>query len=409
MNFSMADLGGDGREAVAGARILIAGVGGGGCNAAAHMERAWVAGPDVVAINTDSQALIACGASRRIQIGRSLTDGLSAGGDLGVGKLAAEEDADKIRELVGRYDLVFVVCSLGGGTGSGAAPVLARIARDEGALTIGFAALPFSFEGDRRRKQAQEGLQALRDSIDVVITLPNQLLPELVGQDTSLTEAFGKVDMMVGVSIKMIWRLLSHSGIINLDFADLRTLVENSGGACRFGYGEGRGPEKVSDAIAGVLKGPLLDEGRVLGEAPALLVSLVGSSDLTLSDVQRIMSQLGALARSDVRLFMGAAVEEDWQDRVVLTILAAEAWEDSRVEASGLDPFQAVEYEVCEEAPGKAERGKKGRHQKEVQTTLKFDTADKGRFKNIEPTLYDGEDLDLPTYIRRGIKLSFEK
>jgi len=409
MDLSTFDMGNSTPAPAMGNRVLLIGVGGGGCNAVAHMHSGWREGPDIIAVNTDAQSLAACPVTRRIQIGQNLTEGLSAGGEAAVGKLAAEEEEDVIREIIGQYDLVFIVASLGGGTGSGAAPVIARIARESGALAIGFAALPFSFEGERRRKLAEESLEEFRESSDVVITLPNQMLPDLLGEDTSLSEAFGKVDMMVGVAIRTIWKLLAQSGIINLDLADLSQLVENSGGSCRFGYGEGRGPNKVADAIASVLKGPLLNEGKVLADAPALLVSLVGGTDLTLSAVQKLMSQLAALARQDVRFFMGAAVDETWTDRVAITILAAETWEEEQV----LPPEPRSDAAVVPESglPPKvgARSKKKSRRNKEVQTTLKFDSTEKGRFKNVEPTIYDGEDLDIPTYMRRGIKLSFEK
>jgi len=391
-------------------RVLVIGVGGGGCNAVSHMADKWTDGPPLAAVNTDAQALDKCRAERKIQIGKSLTVGLSAGGDLTVGKLAAEEDADVIRELVSGYDLIFIVSALGGGTGTGATPVVSRIACEEGALTIIFAALPFSFEGERRIKQADEGIEFLRQNADVVITMPNQMLPDMVGRETSLLDAFGKVDQMVGVAIKTMWRLLAHSGIINLDFADVRQLVENSGGSCRFGYGEGRGVNRIVDAMADVLRGPLLDRGKVLASAPALLVNVIGGSDLSLADIQKIMSQITALASPGVKLFMGAVIDDSWGDRVSLTILAADQWEAADV-PNTLPPtlVEAVPDRVSVPPKVQAKNGVRKR-KKEVQITMDFDaTMEKGRFKDVEPTIHEGEDLDLPTYLRRGIKLSFEK
>jgi cell division protein FtsZ len=404
-----ADFNGNSRPGSNAERILVMGVGGGGCNALSRMAREWREGPTLVAVDTDLQVLAGAAVENRISLGRNLTRGLSTGGDCAVGKLAAEEDTDALRELISQHDILFIVTALGGGTGGGAAPVVARIAREEGALTIAFATLPFDFEGERKQQQADESLRALRLVADVVVVLPNSSLPEMVGEDTSLLDAFAKADAMIGLSIRSIWRLLSQAGIINLDFADLRQLVESSHGACRFGYGEGTGPNKVTEAMAAVLKSPTLEKGRALSESPALLVNLVGGADMALLDVRRVMSLVKDHAAADARLLMGATVEEGWRDRLAVIVLAAE---------SGHEP--AMMPEPVEPTPAKATRNglppkvepvvAPQPETRVVQETLKFEAADKGsRFKNVEPTILDGEDLDLPTFIRRGIKLSFDR
>jgi cell division protein FtsZ len=392
--------------------MLVVGVGGGGANAVGRMIANWQGGPATAAVNTDAQALTACGVPVRVQIGGNLTQGLGAGGDPAVGRLAAEDDADVLRELVSQADIVFLVTTLGGGTGTGASPILAKIAREEGALTLCFATLPFDFEGERRQRQAEEGLRALRMHADVVIGLPNQRLLELVESRTGLADAFGKVDGMVGLGVRSLWSLLQRTGIINLDFADLRHLVEHSHGECAFGYGTGAGPEKASAAMADIMRSPLLDGGRILAQAGAVLLSIVGGPDLTLVEVQQITSQFMKVARRDVRLFMGATVDEAWKGKLALTVLAAETWQDEDASDTRDGPPK-LDVDEMVAPPSSASKNDGGVQKpskgKVVQANLNFDNADKGRFRNIEPTIYQGEDLDIPTFIRRGIKLSFDK
>jgi cell division protein FtsZ len=395
--------------ATKGSRMVIVGLGGGGCNAVARMNAGWGEGPLVAAVNTDSQALAACDVPVRVQIGKGITQGLGAGGDTAVGKLAAEDDGDSLRELVSQADIVVIVAALGGGTGTGAAPILARIAREQGAMTLCFVTLPFEFEGELRNQQAEEGLRALRMVADVIITLPNQRLLELLESQTGLADAFGKADAMLGVGIRSLWRLLSKAGIINLDFADLRHLVEHSGGSCSFGYGEGTGAAKALAAVSELMKSPLLDRGRILSQSGALMVSISGGPDLTLIDVQKIMSQLTTMARPGVKIFMGATVDEGWQNRIALTVLAADSWSGDASKA--VRPVSGIEKKD-ESLAMDTKAGLKpaaAAHARTIQPTLNFDAGDKGRFKNVEPTIYGGEDLDIPTFVRRGIKLSFEK
>ena len=395
--------------ATKGSRMVIVGLGGGGCNAVARMNAGWSEGPLVAAVNTDSQALAACDVPVKVQIGKGITQGLGAGGDTAVGKLAAEDDGDSLRELVSQADIVVIVAALGGGTGTGAAPILARIAREQGAMSLCFVTLPFEFEGELRNQQAEDGLRALRMVADVIITLPNQRLLELLESQTGLADAFGKADAMLGVGIRSLWRLLSKAGIINLDFADLRHLVEHSGGACSFGYGEGTGAAKALTTVSELMKSPLLDRGRILSQSGALMVSISGGPDLTLIDVQKIMSQLTTVARSGVKIFMGATVDEGWQNRIALTVLAADSWSGEPGKVAR--PPSGVEKKD-ESLAMDTKAGLKpvaAAHARTIQPTLNFDAGDKGRFKNVEPTIYGGEDLDTPTFVRRGIKLSFEK
>ncbi len=399
---------GPGNGAMKPHRLLVVGLGGGGQNAVSRMVREWADGPDVVVVNTDSQALAASPVAERIQIGVGLTQGLGAGGDPAVGKMAAEEDSDKLRALVSQVDLLVLAVALGGGTGSGAAPILARIAREEGAMTLCFATLPFDFEGEGRRRQADEALRALRMHADTVISLPNQRLIGLAGDQTSLVDAFTKADVVLGVGIRALWQLLMQTGIINLNFADVRHLVEHSGGVCSFGYGEGSGLTKADAAVRDLLRSPLLEQGNVIAQAGAMLVNVVGGPDMTLVDVQKAMSQIKAVARADVRMYMGATVDESWQNRFALTVLASESYSETPSRVAEPAAATVAEAEPAREtkADVKVRNTAPGRV---IQEDFKFESVDKGRFKGVDPTLYEGEDLDIPTFIRKGIKLSFEK
>ena len=385
-------------------RILVAGVGGGGCNAVGHFISCWTDGPEVVAVNTDTKSLNSCGVTRRIQIGSALTRGLSTGGNAAVGKLAAEDDADVFRELLTGVDLLFLVVALGGGTGTGAAPVLARLAREADALIICFATMPFDFEGEPKKRQAEEGLHALKEEADVVICMPNQRLLELAADQTSLVSIFKKADEMVGVSIRATWKLLVQAGLINLSFADVRNLVENSGGVCTFGYGEGFGPDKADMAINAMLSSPIIDRGDVLAKTGALLVNITGGSDLTLMEVQKVMAQLTDALPRGARVFMGAAIDETWQSKLAVTILAAENWQERPAANEGAVAGDTVETERATATSS----GSKSRN-REVQTNLPFDAPERSRFQGVDPTLYEGEDLDIPTFVRRGIKIAAER
>ncbi|MCX6995721.1 MAG: cell division protein FtsZ [Kiritimatiellaeota bacterium] len=390
-------------------RILVVGVGTGGCHSAAHLAAEWTEGPVVAAVDTDEQALEAAGLPERVCIGRNLTRGFGAGGDPAVGKLAAEEETARLRTLLGAADLVFVVTTLGGGTGSGAAPLVARLARDQGALVIACAALPFEFEGDQRQETAAEALRALRTHADAVISLPNQRLLELVPDRTSLQAAFAASDRMLAMAVLGLWKLFAHSGIINLNFSDLKYLVERSGGVCSFVFGEGQGHDRARQAVEALLKSPLLDHGNVIAQADAFLLNILGGAELALLDVQQVMAQLQAVARPDARIFMGATVDENWRDRIMLTVLAAENWMAGARAKPVEEPAPPPEHNAATPAPPAGAPGEKLPSGRTVQGQLNLDPTSRGWFGKVDPTLYHGEDLDLPTYVRRGVKLGGER
>lgn len=392
-------------------RILVLGLGGAGCNSVARMFEGWKEGPAVVAMNTDTQVLASCAVPRCVQIGANATHGLGTSGDSLLGKIAAEESLSAIQEVLAEHEIVFLVVGLGGGTGTGAAPVIAQAARRLGVLTICFATMPFPFEGERKRRQAEEGLRTLQQAADIVICLPNQRLMESVDENTGLADAFRHSDVMIGSGVQAIWRLLAQTGFINLDFADLRTLAERSGSTCAFGYAEAEGPGRLAAVLQKLMDNPMLEKGRFISEASALLVCITGGPDLTVANVQGIMGQLGSMARPGVHLFFGAYIDSSYKEKLSLTILTSENWNDNR-RARAVEPALSASKNADDTAADTdmavAAAAKSGK--KVEQGTLAFDVAiDKGRFKGVEPTFFDGQDLDIPTYLRQGIRLSYEK
>jgi len=381
-------------------RILVVGVGGGAGSVLSHALADWPNPPAVAAVNTDAGALAASGVELTVPIGRTIAQGLGAGGDAELGRLAANEDLDALRTLVSGHDLLILVASLGGGTATGAAPILARIAREAGLLVLAYVTTPFDFEGSRRQEQAQEGLAELKQNADAVICLPNQRLYSMLSPGTPLVEAFAFVDRMMTAGIRGLWTLLSQDNMLNLDFSDLQSLVSNSGNECVFGYGEGSGAEKAAQALDELLTGPMMEKGQILANSGAMILSITGGPDLSLAELEMIRQRFQEAARPGAHTSIGAAVLEDWKGRLALTVLAAEHWMPSPAPVSVpktisdhffTDPAGAVSLEKSSK--------------KEVKQGI-MELGDKrGRFQNMAPTTYNGEDLDIPTYIRRGIRL----
>ena len=386
-------------------RVLVVGVGGGAGNVLGHALADWPDPPTVAAVNTDARALGESAIGLKVMIGRTVAKGMGAGGDAELGRLAANEDLDALRALVADYDLLILLASLGGGTATGAAPVLARIAREEGLLTLAYVTLPFAFEGARRQEQAQEGLLALKPFADAVVCLPNQRLHAMLSPGTPLVEAFAFVDRMMSAGIRGLWTLLARDNMLNLDFSDLQSLVENSGNECGFGYGEGAGPDKAAQALQGLLEGPMLEKGRVIANSGAMILSVTGGPDLSLSELETIHRRFQEAARPGARISMGAAVLEGWSGRLALTVLAAEHWMPPP--RGPAEPAKPAGRSFFDEGPAKEEpprRSRKGSQQSELPLSSWMN--DRGRFQDVEPTLYDGADLDIPTFVRRGVRIS---
>ena len=379
-------------------RILVMGVGGAGCNMVSRMFTSWRNGPPVLAVNTDAQALAAFEGVRTLCIGAEATRGLGASGDVTCGRLAAEESLSAVQESLAGTDLLFLVTGLGGGTGTGAAPVIAKAARQMGALVLSFATQPFPFEGDRRRRQADEGLRVLQRVSDAVICLPNERLLKSGSDQQGLPETFRQSDEMLAAGIHAIWHLLTSTGIVNLTFADVRELAERSGGALSFGFAEGSGPARSANALRALMESPLLESGRLLADSQGLLINITGGPDLTLADLEGIVGQIAAKARPHAHISMGAMIDPSRREYLTITVLATAAWQEDRFRA----PTDA------EESP---KTDKKSVFTAETQGELPLPdtTKDRGRFGSAPATLINGEDLDIPTYLRRGIKLSFER
>lgn len=387
-------------------RILVLGVGGAGCNSVTRMLDTWKEGPDTAALNTDLQSLATCAAARCVQIGSQTTRGLGAAGDPTTGRLAAEESVEQIHELLATCDLAILVGGLGGGTGTGALPIVAQIARRAGALTLAFATMPFAFEGERKRLVAEEGLRTLQQTADAVVCMPNDRLLEMAGDGAALEEAFRASDAIVASGIHAIWGLLANTGVINLDFADVRELFERSGGVCSFSYAEGTGPARASAVLQNLLACPLLQKGRRISEASGILLNITGGPDLTLADVQGIMGRISSMVRPHARIFHGVMVNQGWRERIALTVLVTENWLEGR---DGSVPSRRTSRgsETDEKTPQAAVDSAEAE-----QAELQFEQGNgigRGRFEKVEPTFHQGQDLDIPTYVRRGIKLSFER
>ena len=385
-------------------RILVAGVGGGACNVLDHALSDWPDPPPVAGVNTDARALSETGIALKVMIGRTVGKGMGAGGDAELGRLAANEDLDALRSLLSGYDLLLLVAGLGGGTGTGAAPVLAQLARDAGLLTLAYVTTPFAFEGARRQEQAQEGLAALKQVADAVVCLPNQRLHAMLSPGTPLVDAFAFVDRMVSAGLRGLWTLLARDNMLNLDFSDLQSLVENSGNECCFGYGEGRGPDKAAQALQELMDGPMLEKGRVIANSGAMILSVTGGPDLSLAELESIHRRFQEAARPGARISMGAAVLDGWEKRLALTVLAAEHWMPSARPAVAPSVPGGLFFEGSPpKEDGAPRRARKGAQQSELQ--LDASANDPGRFHDVAPTIYDGANLDTPTFMRRGIRI----
>jgi len=301
------------------ARIRVVGVGGGGSNAVNRMIEADVSGVDFVAVNTDSQALLLSDASTRVHIGEKSTRGLGAGGDPEVGQKAAAESVEELHEVLKGSDMVFVTAGMGGGTGTGAAPIIAKVARDEGALTIGVVTRPFMFEGTQRAKAAEEGINNLKEHVDTLIVIPNDRLLELTDKRMSLTESFRMADDVLRQGIQGISELITVPGLINLDFADVRTIM-SQGGAALMAVGTGEGDDRARLAAEQAISSRLLDV--TIDGAQGILFNVTGGPDMSLYEVNQAAAIIRETAHPDANLIFGAVIDEAMGDEVRITVIA---------------------------------------------------------------------------------------
>jgi len=395
----------DSRGGETAGRIMILGVGGGGCNMVAHMDSDQWTGVSRALIDTDVRSLAVHQEVQTIRIGIEVTRSLSTGGDAEKGRRAAEADLEHITSILKGNDYVFLVAGLGGGTSTGALPVIADAARNAGARVISFVSLPFEFEGQRRTLQAESGLRRLRLASDVVFVLPNQRLIGLIDNALELDSAFEKIDQALGNSIYALWRLLAQTGYMNLDFSDIKHLSGRKHEMCLIAYAEGQGPDRIAQVISRIKEHFALDNERLLRESNRVIIGLNGGNDLKLMEIQGIMEALGTPINATADIKMGMALEPGRQEWVAVTVLVMER---SQITS----PVGELPIEAPKESPAtlsllpEEEPPKKAKKKKPKQSRLNLDPTGKGRFKDVEPTLYDGQDLDIPTFKRRGIKLA---
>ena len=380
-------------------RTLMVGLGDGGCNVVVAMARHWKGtAPLFMAVNTDVRPWATLDEVSCVQIGTHALKGMGTGGDPRLGRRAAEADLSALREAVEGMECVIFVVGLGGGTGTGAAPLLVEAARKAGAFTLCFAMLPFEFEGERRREYAQRGLLTLQDVADSVIVLPNQRLLAVVDDRANIAQALRTSDEGLARGIQAVWRALGRRGVIRVDFAHVREMIRLGDGMCLFACAEASGPDRIAGILDALKADAALCSGQTLAETPAYLVSVIGSPDFSLREIDRLMAGIQALAPASAQVLAGIDVETEWTDRVWVTLLAVEKIRAG--DAPVVLPRAGAAFVSAGVLPDKPADSSARR--KAEQPDL-FDRPKSDRFSGTEPTIVDGHDLDLPTFVRRGI------
>jgi cell division protein FtsZ len=406
-------------------KIKVLGVGGAGCNAVTHLARETLAGVSFAALNTDAAALARLPIAERLTLGMNSHRGLGTGGDAERGRAAAEEDAAAIRALCEGANVIILVAGLGGGTGTGSAPVIARIARNCNALVLGIALMPFDFEGARRQSQAAAGLQELKAEADAVICLSNQKLFKLVHPNTPFAEGLAKMNEFVAEAVRSIWSLIVRPALVPLGFANLCVATQGRHSESCLAIGRGAGENRASDAAAQVIAHPLIDEGALLADAATVLVSIVAGPGFSMSEVHQVMEKISRAAES-AHIIMGAAIDDALGEALTVTVIAAsgEFANGARFRVPSLVPASrsceppplgtqpSVPPMIVDGLPStdKSVAGQNGRARKSAQRLrqgqLPLEIISRGRFEKSEPTIHHGQDLDVPTYIRRGVALN---
>jgi cell division protein FtsZ len=451
--------------------IKIVSVGGAGLNALDRIVLDGLEGAEVLAVNTDVQSLASSVAAHKVQLGRTVTRGLGAGGDPEVGYQAAFESTEEIREALTGARMIFICTGLGGGTGSGAGPYVAHIAREAGALVLAFATLPFAFEGRRRNAQAREALGRLNEIANAVVCFENDQMGDMVAPHAGIHQAFSKADTTISQSVRSIVNLIQRPGLIRIGFDDLLSALRSRNGRCLFGFGESDSDNRAHDALAQALKSPLMDRGRTLADAARVLVQVAGGPAMTLSEVEIVMKELDRHISEETQILFGTAVDGRLGERLSVTIISSltadedlpqtqppvssalptpPVWEQPREtppkieiesEPAPIEDVQPVEpipieepilteavppsvesvsnaFDVVETpepppvstvrkkpAPPKEEKTSTEKSTQPKQEVLQFEPVNRGRFEKSEPTIVEGEDLDVPTYLRKKIKV----
>ncbi len=441
--------------------IKIVSVGDAGLNALDRIVLDGLDAVDVVAINTDVHSLTSSVATRKVQLGRSVSRGLGAGGDPDVGYQAALESAGEIREALTDSRVIFICAGLGGGTGSGGAPYVAEAAREAGALVIAFVTLPFAFEGKRRNAQAREALLRLSEFAHAVVCFENDRIGDLTPPQAGIHQAFAMADITISQSVRSIVNLIQRPGLIRIGFDDLLAALRTRNSRCLFGYGESDSDNRAHDALTQALKNPLMDRGRMLADATQVLVQVAGGPGMTLSEIEILMQEFGRHVSDQTQILFGSVVDARLGDRLSVTIISSLSAEEAPApsSASVASPVQGryqtstPEHEIQHQEPTVAVRPleetvpfeesvaaepgpistpisteppviptrngepqparstsqEKAAAEKSAtpakQEVLQFEPVTRGRFEKSEPTIIEGEDLDVPTYLRKNIKV----
>jgi cell division protein FtsZ len=444
--------------------VKVVSVGGAGINALDRIVLDGLEKASVVAINTDVQSLTSSVAAHKVQLGRTVTRGLGSGGDPELGYDAAAESADEIREALADARMIFVCAGLGGGTGSGAAPYVAQLAREAGALVIAFVTVPFTFEGKRRNAQAREALARLNEVAHAVICFENDRMGDLVAPQAGIHQAFAMADTTISQSVRSIVNLIQRPGLIRIGFDDLLAALRTRNGRCLFGFGESDSDNRAHDALTQALKNPLMDRGRMLADATHVLVQVAGGPGMTLAEVEVLMQELGRHVSEETQILFGTVVDGRLGDRLNVTIISSLAADDdlvsqqtsSELSSDSVQPTDREHYEPAPQTNGEpepvameplsaegsisfeepvpaeaisaaafvpsepepvavppkkkpiAQQEEKLRGEKSLpakQEVLQFEPVTRGRFEKSEPTIVEGEDLDVPTYLRKNIKV----
>lgn len=370
------------------ASIKVVGVGGSGGNAVMRMIQAKLRGIEFVAVNTDAQALSHNEAPIKIQIGKDSTRGLGAGADPEIGRKAAEENKEEIYEALKGSDMVFVTCGMGGGTGTGAAPLVAQIAKELGALTVAVVTKPFTFEGQRRKKMAEMGIEELKDKVDTLITIPNDRLLQVIDKKTSLADAFGIVDDVLRQGVQGISDLITLHGIINVDFADVRTIMSDAGSAL-MGIGRGSGDNRAIEAARAAIDSPLLELS--IEGAKGILFNITGGPDLGMYEIDEAAKVITEAADPDANIIFGSIIDEAMAGEVKITVIATGFDSEERTKKKpGFD--------------GAAQRPQPAQQTAQSQAN-NFGSFGFGVNQNEpEEDKQPEDELDIPAFIRRKLK-----
>lgn len=386
--------------------ITVLGIGGGGSNAVNRMIDSGLLDVNFIAMNTDQQALEGSNAQVKVPLGQKLTGGLGAGGNPDVGESAAKEDSEYIRTLLEGSDMVFITAGMGGGTGTGAAPVIASIAREMGILTVAVVTKPFSFEGLRKQKIAQGGIDRLREQVDTLITIPNQHLLSIVEKNTPIRQAFLVADDVLRQGVQGISDLITQAGDINIDFADVRTIMQGKGDAI-MGIGIGTGANRAVDAATNAINNPLLEDANIEG-AKGLLVNVSGGSNFSLDEYQEVMDIITANAHDDALIIPGTGVDETLGEELRVTVIATGFYQGAA--------NRAVRRESAPAVSGQESKPASPEEQKDSDYISLSDwnrmTGGKGEEGGEHPPsgigsgrgIYRDDELDIPAYIRHQRK-----